>query len=137
MRSGPRWWSAPGTEEADVDGELAVPITPVSGADPGCHPDGAVPQTTSLGVVQAVVLGQYVVTEVVGRVAPRRVDVVAVCLRVVMLDEQRRPLGPEVVPLPRFGAARPREAEVVQPGPLQVVQLRPGHLVGQPPRERP
>jgi hypothetical protein len=88
-------------------------------------------------VVPPVVLGQHVVAEVVRRVAPRRVDVVAVPLGVVVLDEQLRPLDPEVVPLPRFGAARPGEAEVVQPGLLELVHLSPGHLVGQPPRERP
>ena len=53
-----------------------------------------------LRVVQTVVLGQHVVAEVVGRVPPGRMDVVPVSLGVVVLDEQRRPLDPVVMPFP-------------------------------------
>jgi hypothetical protein len=64
------------------------------------------------------------------------VDVVAAALRVVVLDEQVRPLDPEVVPLARGRAARPREGEVLRPSRLQPGHLRRGHLPGQPPGER-
>jgi hypothetical protein len=53
-----------------------------------------------LSVVRAVVCRQHVVAEVVRRVPPRRVDVVAVVLGVVVLDEQRRSLDTVVMPLP-------------------------------------
>src|SRR5579862_4691806 len=92
---------------------------------------------TSALVLLPVVLSQHVVAEVAGRIAPYRMDVVAVALGVVVLDEQRRSLDAEVMPLPGFGAARPGEREVVEPGPLQRVHLHPGHLVRQPPGERP
>src|SRR5580704_3506832 len=88
-------------------------------------------------MVQTVVLRQYVVAEIVRRVPPCRVDVVAVALGVVVLDKQRRPLDAEVMTLAGFGAARPGEAEVIHPGALEVVHLYPGHLIGQSPRERP
>ena len=111
---------------------ITAHIVPYPGASARPGPDQHQPC-----VVPPVVLGQHVVAEVVRRVAPHRVDVVAVSLGVVVLDEQRRSLDAEVMPLPGFGGARPGEGEVVQPGALQVVQLGPGHLVGQPPRERP
>lgn len=85
----------------------------------------------------AVVLGQHVVAEIIGRVPPHRVDVIAVALGVVVLDEQPWSLDAEIMPLSGFGAARPGKDEVVHPGALDVVQLGPGHLVRQPPRERP
>ena len=87
--------------------------------------------------MQPVVRGQHVVAEIVHRVPPRRMDVVAVGLGVVVLDEQRGSLDAVVVSLPGRRAARPGEGEVVHAGAFQVVQLGPGHLVGQPPRERP
>ncbi len=70
--------------------------------------------------MQAVVLGQHIVAEITGRVPPHRVNVVAVRLGVVVLDEQRRPLDAEVMPLAGFGAARPGEGEVVQPGAFEL-----------------
>jgi len=53
-----------------------------------------------LSVVRTVVCRQHVVAEVVRRVPPRRVNVVAVVLGVVVLDEQRRSLDAVVMPLP-------------------------------------
>jgi hypothetical protein len=87
--------------------------------------------------MQAVMLGQHVVAEIIGRVPPDRVDVVAVALGVVVLDEHSRPLDAEVMPLPGFGAAGPGEGEVIHPGAFDVVHLRPGHLIRQPPGKRP
>ena len=58
-----------------------------------------VPMPMLLGVVGPVVLGQHVVAEIVRRVPPRRMDVGAVSLRVVVLDEQGRALHPVVVPV--------------------------------------
>ena len=89
------------------------------------------------GVMQVVMLGQHVIAEIVGGVTPHRVDVIAVALSVVVLDEQRRTLDAEVVPVAARGAARPGEGEVIEPGAFDGAQLDPGHLVGQPSRERP
>src|ERR1039457_7347047 len=61
----------------------------------------------------AVVLGQHVVAEIIGRVPPHRVDVIAVALGVVVLDEQPWSLDAEIMPLSGFGAARPGKDEVV------------------------
>ena len=65
------------------------------------------------------VLAQQVAAEVVGEVAPDRVDVVAVVLGVVVLDEERRPLDPVVVLLAALGLAGPRERDLLQPRLLQ------------------
>jgi hypothetical protein len=86
-------------------------------------------------MLRAVVGRQYVVTEVVARVPPHRMHVVPAALRVVVLDEQVRPLNPVVVPLARRRAARPREREVLRPRRVDPRQLRRRDLVRQPPSE--
>ena len=55
------------------------------------------------------VFSQQVSPEVPVEIAPHRVDVVAVVLRVVVLDEERRALHPVVVLLAALGLAGPRE----------------------------
>jgi hypothetical protein len=69
-------------------------------ARPEAQAAGNAPEPVArLGVVGPVVLGQHVVAEIVRRVPPRRMDVGAVSLRVVVLDEQGRALHPVVVPV--------------------------------------
>src|SRR5207302_1242188 len=58
------------------------------------------------------VLPQEVAPEVAVEVPPDRVNVVAVVLRVVVFDEERRPLNAVVVLLPALGLARPRERDL-------------------------
>ena len=67
-------------------------------------------------VVLPVVLGQQVAAEVAGVVAPHAVHVVGVALRVVVLDEERRPLDAVVVRLALGLAAHPDEADAVESG---------------------
>ena len=73
------------------------------GLEPQRQVTGSAGQPASSGrrtaVMEAVVLGQHVVAEIVRRVPPRRMDVGAVSLRVVVLDEQGRALHPVVVPV--------------------------------------
>ena len=75
--------------------------------------------------------GEHVEPEVGLGVAPRRVRVVDVALRVVPLDEQPRALQPVVVPLAGASAARPREVDGVERG---VVGVAAHHadLLGHP-----
>ena len=65
------------------------------------------------------VLAQQVAPEVAVEVAPHRVDVVAVVLGVVVLDQERRALDPVVVLLAALGLAGPREADLLDAGLLQ------------------
>ena len=62
----------------------------------------------------AIVLGQCVVAEVGGEIAPYRMDVVGAVLGVVVLDQRRRPVDAEVIGLARSERAGPREAEAVE-----------------------
>ena len=55
------------------------------------------------------VLAQQVAPEVAVEVAPDRVDVIAVVLRVVELDQERRALHAVVVLLPALDRAGPRK----------------------------
>ena len=66
-------------------------------------------------------LAQQVAAEVAGEVAPYRVDVVAVVLRVVVLDEERRALDPIVVLLAALDRARPGEGDLLD---ARLAQLR-------------
>src|SRR5690606_15504516 len=59
------------------------------------------------------VLAEQIAAEVAVEVAPHRVDVVAVVLRVVVLDQERRPLDPVVVALAALGRSRPGEGNVL------------------------
>ena len=67
-------------------------------------------------VVAAVVFGEEVAAEVAFEVAPDRVDVIAVALRAVVLDQERRPLHAVVVLRALFGGAEPGEADRVEAG---------------------
>ena len=60
------------------------------------------------------VLAQQIAAEVAVEIAPHRVDVVAVVLGVVELDEKRRPLHAVVVFLAPGRRPGPREADVVE-----------------------
>src|SRR3954451_17105909 len=60
------------------------------------------------------VFAQEIATEVAVEVAPDRVYVVAVVLRVVVLDEERRPLDAVVMFLPPLRLTGPREPDVLQ-----------------------
>jgi hypothetical protein len=82
-----------------------------------------------------IVRGKYVVAEVVRRVPPHRMDVVPAALRIVVLDQQVRPLDPEVVPLAGRRAARPGEREVLHARRFDPPHLRGRHVGGQPPGE--
>ena len=77
-------------------------------------PAGGRAQGLSAVRLAAVVLGQRVVAEVGGEVAPHRMDVVGAVLGVVVLDQRRRPVHAEVVRLARRERARPGEAEAVE-----------------------
>src|SRR5206468_12796877 len=65
------------------------------------------------------VLAKEVAPEVAVEVAPHRVNVVAVVLRVVVLDEERRSLHAVVVLLPALGLAGPGERDLLGAGFLQ------------------
>src|SRR5262245_15591854 len=67
------------------------------------------------------VLAQQVAAEVAVEVAPHRVDVVAVVLRVVVLDEERRSLDAVVVLLSALGLTGPREPDLLE---ARFLQLR-------------
>src|SRR5262245_19379785 len=62
-----------------------------------------------------VVLGEYVHTEIALWIAPDRVDVVDVPLRVVVLQHEAWPLNAVVVRLPSLERARPRKRQAVEP----------------------
>ena len=85
---------------------LAAAQPPPSRRRRGRRPGGPrrdlrqVSDEAALSMVRTVVRRQHVVTEIVRRVPPGRMDVGAVSLGVVVLDEQRRPLYPVVMPLP-------------------------------------
>src|SRR5919204_5018999 len=61
-------------------------------------------------------LPQQIASEISLEVAPHRVDVVRVVLRVVVLDEEGRPLHAVVVFLAALGVAGPREADLLDAG---------------------
>src|SRR5256712_6199403 len=78
----------------------------------------------------AVVLAEDVQGEVPRRVPPDGMDVVCVVLRVVVLDEEPRPMQPEVVRVAGFEGTGPGEVDKTEPGlanarPLRLGQLRP------------
>src|SRR5438552_9551915 len=60
--------------------------------------------------------------EVTVEVAPDGVDVVGIVLRVVVLDQERRPLDTVVVRLPACDPARPREMHLLVPGAPHLLQ---------------
>ena len=64
--------------------------------------------------IALVVVGQRVVAEIGGEVAPHRVDVVGVVLRVVVLDQRDRSVHAEIMGLARRQRARPGEAEAAE-----------------------
>ena len=103
------WWIQARVEEVspeEMQRRLSDPVFTeamryVESADPfGPGRAGARGRDAGLGMVRAVVRRQHVVPEVVRRVPPRRVDVIAVVLGVVVLYEQRRSLHAVVVPVP-------------------------------------
>src|SRR6185503_18216673 len=60
-------------------------------------------------------LAEKIAPEVAVEVAPHRVDVVAVVLRVVELDDEGRALDAVVVLLSRRHRSRPREGDLLDP----------------------
>src|SRR5215203_3625107 len=81
---------------------------------------------------RAVVLAQQVHAEVAVEIPPHGVDVVRVVLRVVVLDEERRPLDTVVVPLAALERAHPREPHLAEARGTQRLQplLRDRALLG-------
>ena len=67
---------------------------------------------------------QQVVAEIPGAAAPHFVHVVAVALRVVVLEHEVLTLDAVVVRLARLGAADPREADLVDAGIADALHLR-------------
>ncbi len=65
-------------------------------------------------LVTIVMLAQQIFAEVVGGVAPHRVNVVGVVLRVVELDQERRPVQAVIMRPPRLDVARPSEMDVLE-----------------------
>ena len=59
------------------------------------------------------VFPQKVAPEIAAEIAPDRVNVVRVVLRVVVLDEEGRTLHPVVMLLAPFGLTRPRKPDLV------------------------
>src|SRR4051812_40499173 len=57
---------------------------------------------------------QYVVAEIVGKAAINRVRVIGVVLRVIVLDEERRPFNTVVMRFAAFRAAGPREMDFIE-----------------------
>jgi hypothetical protein len=76
---------------------------------------------------ELVVRPERIEAEVALRIVPHRVDVVRVVLRVVVLDEQRRPVEAVVVRTLRVDRARPREVD-----PLELRRVKLPELRGQP-----
>src|SRR5262245_50278466 len=76
----------------------------------------------SMPMRMCVVVGQYVLAPVVGEIAPDAVDMIGAVLRVVVLDQKRRPFDGIVVPLAALLRAGPGKRQRVQAGPLD---LRP------------
>src|SRR5260370_1099561 len=85
-------------------------------------------ETTLLPMTGLVMLAQQVAAEVARKVAPHRMDVVGVVLRVVELDQKRGRLNAVVMPLAGLFAARPREVQVAG-GLLDLLFPRLGDLV--------
>ena len=70
-----------------------------------------------------VVLLQQILAKILGEVAIHAVDMIGVVLRVVVFDQERRPLNAIVMPLAALQSAGPGEVNVFLPGigdPLQV-----------------
>jgi hypothetical protein len=61
-----------------------------------------------------VVFAGQVLTEVSVEIPPDGVDVIGVVLRVVVLDQEGRPLDPVIVPLAGGLTASPRETNLVK-----------------------
>jgi hypothetical protein len=76
-----------------------------------------------------VVLSEHVAAEVVLGVAPHGVDVIASPLRVVVLDQEPRPLQPVVVRLARLDAACPGEMQAIQSAVIEFPCLGRGELL--------
>src|SRR5260370_17385982 len=85
-------------------------------------------ETTLLPMTGLVMLAQQVAAEVARKVAPHRMDVVGVVLRVVELDQKRGRLNAVVMPLAGLFAARPGKVQVAS-GFLDLFFPRLGDLV--------
>src|SRR6185312_1345056 len=64
------------------------------------------------GVAGGVVLFEKIAAKVVGEIAPHRMDVVAVALRLIEFHEEVGGLDPVIVGLEAFGASSPREPDI-------------------------
>jgi hypothetical protein len=89
------WMFAYGRRARREGERLAAAAAALAAAEPAARPG----PRRRLSMVRTVVRRQHVVAEIVRRVPPRRMDVVAVSLGVVVLDEQCRSLDPVVMPL--------------------------------------
>src|SRR5882757_5735970 len=63
-----------------------------------------------------IVPPQDVVTEIIFQIAPHGVNVIGVVLRVIVFDQESRPLDAVVVRLSRLQSAGPGKMDLVQPG---------------------
>ena len=75
-------------------------------------------------MVSFIMLFQGVFAEVIRGVAPDCVDVIGVILSVVVFDEERRTLDAVIVPNAHFGAARPRERDLVKTGDMNAAESK-------------
>src|SRR5688572_3536946 len=65
------------------------------------------------GPRRPVVIAQQVAPEIAAEITPHAVDVVAVVLRAVVLDQEQRPLDAVIVRPPALGAAGPAEMDLL------------------------
>src|SRR5262245_39246809 len=76
-----------------------------------------------VALVLLVVRLEQILTEIIRRVAPYRMNVIGVVLRIVELDQKRGAMQSVIVPLPRLGAAGPREMDFLKSSRLNSRQI--------------
>src|SRR5262245_1882753 len=75
-----------------------------------------------------VVRGEQILTPAVGEVAPHRVDVVGIVLRVVVLDQTARAARGGVVAVTAFLGTGPSEGDQIETGHLEPFPFARGQL---------
>src|SRR6516165_6276101 len=117
LRHHPRTWSMTGNTEVYRSKPTKRPRA-CSNQDVWLR-DAAV-SLLFFSVACPVVLVEQVLTEVAGEVAPNRVDVVSVVLRVIQFDEEGRSLNAVIMWVAAVDTARPGEIDI----PADTVDLR-------------